>query len=903
MSTNVGSIDIRAILDSDEFQQGLKQLQRDGDNASISLSRIGKTMGKAIAAAGVAVKAAGIAAINVGGQFERSMLQIKASTGMTAYDVDSLGIAIRDMALQGNFSARQIADALSNVAIKGMDAAEATRLMEYSMTLALATGNELGKATEFLSLALMKAGTDTRDAERYINAFTQTTALSGMALGSLEKAIITLAPTMNMTGASIEEVSGALAVLYRGGIAGVAAGRGLEQIVNSLISPTDAAAGAMKELGINIFDANGAMRPLNDVLLETMDALDDVATEQERFNLQNQLFSTVYARGVFNELQTNRAAWQENIGIMYEATGAIDGTGIAFQNAEINSSGFLAQLRVFPAIGSEMLKILFDIINAPLGRALNTMADAARDLLERMREGGDLHPHVQRLGDAVSGLITAVGNMITAVMPLVIRWLPTLANILVAVLNTAVRLAPVLIAVYAAFKLWKIAGTIIGLMDKLHAANLKFMTVNAKTKITLHGKKVALGFLGKAIAAYNAKLTLGAITVAKYAMATKKATVGFGFFTKALAAVKIAFAKLAAVMLANPIGLLIGGVGLLTAGIVALTNRTRTQTEEERRLRKETERVTAARDALNDAMDASARSHEDRLNNIEIEAATSRNLLAQLKDLKAAEDDSAEGRARMQIIVNRLNDSISGLNLVIDEETGLLNKTAEAIYNVISARQEQARQTVIQERMLEVTREQMAAEREMKALRENATKLFGEHADAILAHIAAYGTGSDAIKGLMALMNELGIVGVDLSMDLLKQAGAYYDLGNAVERAKQTFGDYIDTLVELETRQEDVTEATKEKTAVIERAARKSEAHKRSIERQTSSYHELVDVLGDVGRAFQGHYNTATAALRGVGASADTSVADVRRAMQESIKDMQRQREAMQRLNGHVPNQ
>ena len=230
-----------------------------------------------------------------------------------------------------------------------------------------------------------------------------------MALGSLEKAIITLAPTMNMTGASIEEMNGALAVLYRGGIAGVAAGRGLEQIVNSLISPTDAAAKAMDKLGISIFDANGAMRPLNDVLLETMDALDGVATEQERYNLQNQLFSTVYARAVFNELQTNRGVWQDNIDMMYEATGAIDGTGIAFQNATLNSSGLLDQLGVFPAVGNEMLKIIFDIINAPFGQALGTMAEAAQDLVERMREGGDLHPHVQQLETPATPC--AVANM------------------------------------------------------------------------------------------------------------------------------------------------------------------------------------------------------------------------------------------------------------------------------------------------------------------------------------------------------------------------------------------------------------------------------------------------------------------------------------------------------------
>ena len=376
-TTVVGSIDIQALLKSDEFLRGLKELQREGESSSgnigNSFKALSKTAAVAFAAVATAVKAVGVAALRIGGDFQDSMASIRSTTGMTAEDIGKLNTGFRDLALRGGHSANEIAKAMSSVAVSGQSVSESLQLMEKSMVLADAVSMDLADATSFLSLALMKTGADTSKAEKYINAFAMAASLSGMSMAKLQEAIITLAPTMNASGASIEEMSGALTILYRGGISGVAAGRGLEQIFNQLVSPSNAAASAIDTLGIEIFDAAGNMRPFNDILLETMGALEDVTTEQERLNLQNDLFSTVYSRAVFAELQNNKKAWQANIQVMYEAGDAFDGLGQAFGMAEMRGATFSQSFGLMRNSLQDMLLTLFEIIEGPLGEIVRNL--------------------------------------------------------------------------------------------------------------------------------------------------------------------------------------------------------------------------------------------------------------------------------------------------------------------------------------------------------------------------------------------------------------------------------------------------------------------------------------------------------------------------------------------------
>jgi len=108
-------------LKADGFFNGIKEAKQESEGFRLSFGKVAGGIAKAGAAIGAAIGAVGVAAIKVGGDFQSSMNTIQANTGMAAADVGKLGMAFRDMALEGNFGAREIADAFGDIAVAGQD--------------------------------------------------------------------------------------------------------------------------------------------------------------------------------------------------------------------------------------------------------------------------------------------------------------------------------------------------------------------------------------------------------------------------------------------------------------------------------------------------------------------------------------------------------------------------------------------------------------------------------------------------------------------------------------------------------------------------------------------------------------------------------------------------------------
>jgi len=182
--------------------------------------------------------------------------------------------------------------------------------------------------------------------------------------------------------------------------------------------------------------------------------------------------------------------------------------------------------------------------------------------------------------------------------------------------------------------------------------------------------------------------------------------------------------KLNAAMKANKIGLIVAGIAVLGTAISGIIRWFNRETEAAREVRLENERLIEGVDRLTEAAQRSADSHEQKVMRMENEVNASRNLLERISELNSNEDKTVEQRAKMANYVQILNDSMEGLNLQYDMETGLLNKTVDAIKMQIDAREGQMRAQIAQERQIELLREQMEMERKQAELRERITELY-----------------------------------------------------------------------------------------------------------------------------------------------------------------------------------
>lgn len=171
-------------------------------------------------------------------------------------------------------------------------------------------------------------------------------------------------------------------------------------------------------------------------------------------------------------------------------------------------------------------------------------------------------------------------------------------------------------------------------------------------------------------------------------------------------------------MAANPAGLLLTAVTALTAGVAAyvlinkdnlfvtdeVTKATREQVEESKR--------------LNEQYASSISGRETERQNMEIEAASCKKLVGELKDLSNKTSLTSQEQARMQLIVEQLNQAMPELNLAIDEQTGKLNMSVKALEDNVDAMMALARAEAAREDMAEIAKDQYEAEKHLADLRE-----------------------------------------------------------------------------------------------------------------------------------------------------------------------------------------
>lgn len=127
-----------------------------------------------------------------------------------------------------------------------------------------------------------------------------------------------------------------------------------------------------------------------------------------------------------------------------------------------------------------------------------------------------------------------------------------------------------------------------------------------------------------------------------------------------------------------------------------------------------TEAQKAALDGINETTEAlrnSTQERQERFDSLNEEADTYLRLKDELYGLNDVENKNEAQKARMAAIVDVLNSSIEGLNLLYDEQTGKLESNKQAVDKLIDSYVEEARMQAAKENLVELTKQQIEAEK------------------------------------------------------------------------------------------------------------------------------------------------------------------------------------------------
>lgn len=406
-----------------ETEEQLKKLESQASKANQVLGKASEVgskfenvgnkitdVGKKTSVASAAVTAMGGVAVKTAADFESSMSQVQATMGITSdfmsdlngksvNTMDALSDLAKEMGAKTAFSASECAEALNYLALAGYNTQEMADTLPTVLNLAAAGNIELASASDMVTDAMSALGMKTADADKMVDQMAKTASTTNTSVGQLGEGILTIGATAKTVKGGTAELNTALGILANNGIKGAEGGTHLRNVILSLQSPTDTAAKSLQTLGVSVFDSEGNMRSLNDILGELNRSMDGM-TSEEKSNIISKIFNKTDLSSV-NALLANTGEKWDGLQNAIENSG-----GAAQKMADTQLDNLNGQLTI--------LKSAVEGFAISIGEALMPMI---KNIVAKLQSFVDW---LNNLDEGTRQVIVKVGLFVVALGPMLV---------------------------------------------------------------------------------------------------------------------------------------------------------------------------------------------------------------------------------------------------------------------------------------------------------------------------------------------------------------------------------------------------------------------------------------------------------------------------------------------------
>ena len=463
-----GRIIIDTEIDNSGAEKGVKQLDKI---ASAALKGVG------VAVAGVATAVGGLsmAAIKVGSDFEEGMSKVQAISGATGKELEELTEKAKEMGAKTKFSAGESAQAFQYMAMAGWKTGDMLNGIEGIMNLAAASGEDLAMVSDIVTDALTAFGLQAKDSAHFADVLAKASSNSNTNVGLMGYTFQYVAPVAGALKYSIEDCAVAIGLMANAGIKGEKSGTALRTLFTNLVRPTDGVSEAMERLAIEAVNADGTMKPLNQLLLEMRSSFSGLTDEEKASEA-----AAIAGKEAMSGLLAIVNASDEDFNNLTEAIA--NSNGAAEEMATImqdNLAGKLEQL----GGGLETLGLTaYEKFQGPMKNAIDTSIEAVDSLVSSLNNG--------ELGESVDRIAESFGNLIESLAEGVETWLPKMLECLVWIIDNSNAIATSLISIGTAILTIKAGVAIMGLVNTIKG--LGSVATIASTAITALGGPITI---------------------------------------------------------------------------------------------------------------------------------------------------------------------------------------------------------------------------------------------------------------------------------------------------------------------------------------------------------------------------------------------------------------------------
>ena len=387
-------------LDTSGFTKGVSSMTVAAGNLISDLTKTAAT------------KLAGLAksSVSVGMNFDASMSQVAATMGTTVDQIDNLTKVAKEMGSTTKFTATQAADALNYLALAGYDADKAAEVLPSVLNLAAAGGMDLAYASDLVTdaMASLNIEANKQNVDDFGNKLAMAASKANANVSQLGEAILTVGGTAANLKGGTTELTTALGLLANVGIKGAEGGTHLRNIILSLQSPTDEAAKKMQKLGLSVYDSQGKMRGLNDILGDLNSAMNGM-TQGQKDSIINQLFNKTDLAAVNGLLAAQGEQWDTLAAQIDNADGSMG------QMAETQIDNLQGAMTIMSSAFEGMQLAVYDELEPTLTEAVKWGTDCLTQLTTALSEGGP-EAMLAAAGEIISDLAGSIVEQLPGLM-------------------------------------------------------------------------------------------------------------------------------------------------------------------------------------------------------------------------------------------------------------------------------------------------------------------------------------------------------------------------------------------------------------------------------------------------------------------------------------------------------
>ena len=342
MAEKVVSVRLQARVEG--FTAGMRKAKASVDDLTKAdvpkATKAFKDLANGAALAGTAIAVGLGVAVKRFADFDKAMSAVKANTGATTTELESLRAAAIQLGADSQFSATEAAQGVNELAKAGIKTeAILGGGLKGALDLAAAGQIEVAQAAETTASALTQFKLSGDDASHVADLLASGANKAQGGVGDLGAALGQAGLVAAATGLTIEETTAGLTAFASAGLIGSDAGTSFKTMLQRLSAPSGDAAAAMKDLGISAYDSQGNFVGLANVAEQLKKGMEDLTPAQ-----RNAAMATIFGS---DAIRASNVLYEQGADGINKWIDAVDEQGAAAKQAATltdNLSGDLERL-------------------------------------------------------------------------------------------------------------------------------------------------------------------------------------------------------------------------------------------------------------------------------------------------------------------------------------------------------------------------------------------------------------------------------------------------------------------------------------------------------------------------------------------------------------------------------